>query len=768
MLKYLHLIIAFFIITQSFAQSSQIDSLKAVLPTMKEDTSKVKHFIELGNRYRFLEIDSSFTYFHKAIELAEKIDAKGFEADALIDVGINHQIQGTYDSTKQYFQKSLEIASEMSDRMRIEIYYAQNASLYHDMGLYDSAVDNYFKCLTMAKERGTESGQAWLYNCIGVVYYDQGLFDESVSYFLKALNIREKQGDKWQMTVGYNNIGEIYRLQDMPDKALEYFEKAISIHEQLLPYEDREQGSSLATTYNNIGEIYYSRDSIDRAKDYYLKALLIFEEMGLKRRMAESTQLLGDIYLKKGDYRLAREYYSSALELYQESGDKRGLANIYVEMANLEIRVADSYDQTEARRMGCYENALQLAGRSYTLAREMDMLPIINDAAHVLMIAHSKLGNYKNGMNWAMTFIDTKDSMYREDKIRAIQDMNTKYETEKKQQQIELQTSQLIAKDATIKQQRTFRNALVGGVAAILIIGIIITIAYLQKRKDNKKIIEQNDKIIKANDELKQLNETITSQNDEIVNSILYAQRIQSAVLPPEAYITELLNENFIFHKPKDIVSGDFYWVKQVNNYIILVCADCTGHGVPGAFMSMLGISYLNEIVQRREITQANQVLNELRKEIKHSLRQTGKKDESRDGIDMALCVIDTKNNMMQYAGAYNPLYIISNKNGKTELHEIKADMMPVGVHFSSDKSFTNHEIKLEIGDTFYISSDGFIDQIGGSNNTRYGSKKFKKLLLDIYDHPLYEQKEILEQTLKDWMGEHPQRDDILVIGARI
>jgi serine phosphatase RsbU (regulator of sigma subunit) len=176
----------------------------------------------------------------------------------------------------------------------------------------------------------------------------------------------------------------------------------------------------------------------------------------------------------------------------------------------------------------------------------------------------------------------------------------------------------------------------------------------------------------------------------------------------------------------------------------------------------------LNEIVQRREVTQANQVLNELRKQIKHSLRQTGKKEESRDGIDIALCVIDSKNNIMQYSGAYIPLYIISNINGEPVFKEIKADLMPVGVHFSSDKPFTNHEIQLEIGDTFYISSDGFIDQIGGSNNTRFSSKNFKKLLLDIHDQPMFEQKEILDQTLKDWMGEHPQRDDILVIGARM
>jgi serine phosphatase RsbU (regulator of sigma subunit) len=280
--------------------------------------------------------------------------------------------------------------------------------------------------------------------------------------------------------------------------------------------------------------------------------------------------------------------------------------------------------------------------------------------------------------------------------------------------------------------------------------------------------LEQNNKILQTNEELKQLYEISNSQKEEIISSITYAQRIQRAILPPETYITELINENFIFFKPKDIVSGDFYWIKQIKQYIILVSADCTGHGVPGAFMSMLGISYLNEIVQRKELTQANEILNELRKEIKHSLRQTGKKDESRDGIDMAMCVIDTKNCIMQYSGAYSPLYIISNINGESSFKEIKADMMPVGVHFSSDKPFTNHEIQLEIGDTFYISTDGFIDQIGGKDNTRYSSQRLKKLLFTIHDQPMYEQKEILEKTLKNWMGLNPQRDDILVIGARV
>ena len=239
-------------------------------------------------------------------------------------------------------------------------------------------------------------------------------------------------------------------------------------------------------------------------------------------------------------------------------------------------------------------------------------------------------------------------------------------------------------------------------------------------------------------------------------------------MLPPESYFSELLNEHFILYKPRDIVSGDFYWIKQVKQYVVLVVADCTGHGVPGAFMSMLGMSNLNEIVQRREITQANQVLNELRKQIKYSLRQDGKRDESKDGIDMAICVLDLKSMKMQYAGANIPLYVIRDVKGRPELKEIKPDLMPLGYYQSKDISFVNHDIQLDKGDAFYMFSDGYADQKGGKDNKKFMSKNFKNLLLKIHDRSMHDQKEILDTTLSDWMGDHSQVDDILVLGVRV
>jgi len=286
---------------------------------------------------------------------------------------------------------------------------------------------------------------------------------------------------------------------------------------------------------------------------------------------------------------------------------------------------------------------------------------------------------------------------------------------------------------------------------------------------EQKAILEkQNQDLQFQKEEIKAQSEMVIQRNEEITDSLNYAMKIQSAVLPPEQYFHEILNDVFIYFKPRDIVSGDFYWIKQVNQYVILAAADCTGHGVPGAFMSMLGMSYLNEIVHRREITQANQVLNELRREIRNSLRQHGQPEESKDGIDMALCVIDEKNRVLQYSGANNPLYLIRDKNGGPQLLEYKPDQMPLGYYQGRFKAFKNNNVQLEFGDVFYLFSDGFMDQKGGEEGKKFLSKNFKRLLMEIYEEPMQDQQMILDATFSDWKGDNPQVDDVLVIGVRV
>ena len=284
-----------------------------------------------------------------------------------------------------------------------------------------------------------------------------------------------------------------------------------------------------------------------------------------------------------------------------------------------------------------------------------------------------------------------------------------------------------------------------------------------------KTVLEtQNQDLMLQNKEIESQKEMLYQKNEEVNDSLYYAKKIQSAIMPPEQYFQEILNDVFILFKPRDIVSGDFYWIKQVNQYVILAAADCTGHGVPGAFMSMLGMTYLNEIVHRREITNANEVLNELRKQITNSLRQHGEPHEAKDGIDMALCVIDEKNKVLQYCGANRPLYLIRNENGTPALKEFKSDPMPLGYYQGKFKAFTNKDIQLEFGDIIYLFSDGFIDQKGGKEGKKFLSKNFKELLLEIHEEPMQDQQTILDAMFSDWKGNNSQVDDVLVIGVRV
>jgi len=283
-------------------------------------------------------------------------------------------------------------------------------------------------------------------------------------------------------------------------------------------------------------------------------------------------------------------------------------------------------------------------------------------------------------------------------------------------------------------------------------------------KKLNKTLIED---LKEANQNLeqkvKERTRKIEQQRNNITDSIQYASRIQNALLPQGEEMLSLLPHHFILNKPKDIVSGDYFWISHVKHSMIVAVADCTGHGVPGAFMSIMGINFLNEIVNTLETIRANEILNKLRGKLIKSLRQSGNKDETKDGMEIALCVIDFDSNKLQYAGAFRPMYLLRNE----ELFIIQGDKMPIGIYNENEASFTNKEMQFIKNDIIYLFSDGYVDQIGGPNRKTFRSKKFKKLLLKIHQMPLDEQKAILEKESDEWRRDIEQIDDIMVMGIR-
>jgi len=286
---------------------------------------------------------------------------------------------------------------------------------------------------------------------------------------------------------------------------------------------------------------------------------------------------------------------------------------------------------------------------------------------------------------------------------------------------------------------------------------------YELKQQNRKLFTDLEDANLTLEKKVIERTKKIDSQRREITDSIQYASRIQSALLPEKEELDKHLPSYFILNKPRNIVSGDYYWLAHKDNKVVVAVADCTGHGVPGAFMSILGLAFLNEVLIQTESISANSILNQLRSHVIKSLHQTGKADEARDGMEMALCVVDFSTKRLQYSGAFRPLYLIRDD----ELIEFKGDSMPIGIYNEDDISFNNKELILKENDIIYMFTDGYIDQLGGPDRKTFKSKKFKQLLIDIHQKPLLEQKGLLEKEYKAWRQDIEQIDDIMVMGIK-
>lgn len=392
--------------------------------------------------------------------------------------------------------------------------------------------------------------------------------------------------------------------------------------------------------------------------------------------------------------------------------------------------------------------------------------------------------------------------------VKEVELITKNKEIEEKSKILESQQSSIAKQEAKIDKQKKVLNEQLAKIEMqqlilylfifiillISVMGYFIYRAYKVKKEANRLLKQKNFEIMEQNEEIRQQKEEITAQRDEIeaqkdeiviqrntaidqrdeitlqkkeiMDSIFYARRIQTAVLPPSKFISQILPDHFfIYNKPRDIVSGDYYWMAQKDNKTIIAAADCTGHGVPGAFMSLLGVSFLKEIVTKIDDIKANIILDMLRDSVINALNQAGGENEgqTKDGMDMALCILDINTLELQFAGANNPLYLI--RNG--EIIETKADKMPIGV-YDFKHPFSNNIIKLEKNDSFYIFSDGYADQFGGPKGKKFMYKKLKELLLSIQDKAMQEQLTILDKTIEEWKGSLFQVDDQLIIGVKI
>lgn len=723
----------------SYSQSS-IDSIKSILPSLSNE-EKTEYLNRIGYYY-VNNYDSCIKYSLLSYNISKKIRNNYQIARSLRNIGFAKIYKSEFDSSLFYLNESLQKLTNIDSlSLKAELYNLIGVSYYYK-GDFEKTLQYWNEELNLNIKIGNKEDIARSYNNLGVIHKTLDQYEDAIFYYQESLKIEEERKDSANIARALSNIGNIYfHNRRNYVQALDYYNRALEI------YKNKKDKENIATLLSNIGLIYSEQDKNQNALNNFNEALSIFKEINNKEKIAETHNHIGVIYARLGNYETAIKYINNSYQYYTSIEAKPKIAE------TLKAR-GDIYLE-----WGKYKSALRAYNQSYEVNSELGIKVDIAELYHKLSDTYAKMNDFKNAFEYHVLSTNLNDSLFSEKVNRQIAEFQTLYETEKKDKEIALLNKDKALQDATVKRQKMVIYFFVIGFGIISILLVFIFRLFRQKQKANKILEQKNEEISLQRDHIFQ-------QNKEITDSIEYASRIQTALLPPQELIDTLIPESFILFKPRDIVSGDYYWLGSKGNKIISVTADCTGHGVPGAFMSMLGISFLNEIVNVTEENelQSNIILNEMRALVISSLRQKGNIGESRDGMDLTLCIIDKEKMTVDYAGAYNPLYIIRNN----ELLETKADKMPIGIHVKRNAEFTQNIIKLQKGDIIYTFSDGYVDQFGGEDNTKFRKKNFKELLLEINQKPMPQQKEILEKTLTDWMQGYEQVDDILVSGIRI
>jgi serine phosphatase RsbU (regulator of sigma subunit) len=719
------------------AQNNKIDSLQNLLKTVSNnDTLKANILGQIARiyLYDFNNIEKMKQYATQAIQLSQKSNFKKGLATGYLYYGVYYNNMANYKYAMTYYLKALKLYEGLKDDKSLGSCYINIGSVYGTQGNYKSALVYMQKGASLKERVNDKKGTSIAYNNIGNMYSDQGKYPEAINYLMKSLKIKEDINDKSGISIAYNNIGLILELQGKIDDAIAYHLKSLKLKEEL----DDQLGVSFS--YSNLAPLYAAKKKYTEAQDYNFKSLKIKEELGDKQGEAICLGAIGSIYMTQNKIKEALQYELKALKILEDIGDAKAQVTTC-------LGLGSTYEKEHS-----YQEALRYYEKGLKKATEIDFKDGIRQAYGDLSSVYTNLKNYQKALDYTNLFYQEKDSLLNKEVLKQVTEINTKYQTEKKEKEIQLLTKDQLLKDKTLREQRVIRFALIIGLGLLFILSFTLYNRYRFKQKANT-LLEQQKK-------------EIQEQNILITDSIDYAKTIQEAVFPSENKMMSFFPDSFVLYKPKAIVSGDFYLVGEKDNKIICTVADCTGHGIPGAFMSLLGFNMLENIIEKKNDYTPSLILNELNQKMVSTMTQDPDNNTSvKHGMDASMITIDRQTMQLQFAGAHNPLYQIRDNT----LIEIKADKMSIGSYYEGKQiEFNNHTLSIREGDVFYLFSDGFPDQIGGPNRKKFYYPPFKELLVSIHKMAMTEQKHFLDQVITSWRGERDQTDDILVVGIRI
>lgn len=781
--------ILFFIFCSSdiFSKQNRNDSLLLVLNNAPNDSIKTQVFHEL-----YLATDSIY-FALEGLKLAESSNNKKGIAQALLDIGPYYYFNGKEAIALSYLIKCVKVAEEIHDDKILLVAYRYIGFIYRPNDPY-VAEEYYNKSLKLSEKTKDEIAASYAYSALGNIYegsVKSPTVDnkKALKYYLKSLEIRERKGSYQEIAASLNETARIYDALGENDKALILRIRGLVIAEK--------SGSKENVVYLSgiLGNDYSFRlHDYKKGLAYQLKAYEIgktlknnFETMfDINKGIAYSYAALGDFEKSNSFYHKAIISNDSANSRkkkydYNLSGIKHDLEKQLNEQKQLLKDSEILKEKAKADKQTTIRNA-SLIGSVLVLGlfvivfranRQKQKLNLelneknkkIETAFETLALSESKFKQITETITDVFYLYNIQEKKYEYISPNCLQilGLTQQYFYDGLSSKVVVHKDDLaLVVDANVKID--------SGIAYDIEYRIVIDGQIRWIAEKSSPIFNENGKLVRNSGICRDITrkksneEKIRKKNKDITDSILYAKTIQDAVLVPKEEMANRLRDFFVLYKPKEIVSGDFYFYKETDKGLYLAVADCTGHGVPAGFMSMLGSAFLNEIINEHRSITPSKILDLLRDHIIESLHQ--KMDlESKDGMDIAMLYFDNENSTVQYAGAFNPLYIV--RDG--ELKEVKADLFPVGINFANSKpAFTNHKLQLHKGDTLYIFSDGYSDQFGGPNGRKFLKKQMQQLFLSIQDKSMKEQEQILHQTFVNWKGSLEQVDDVLVFGILI
>ncbi|PCI94232.1 MAG: hypothetical protein COB15_14595 [Flavobacteriales bacterium] len=654
----------------------------------------------------------------------------------------------------KYNRLVIEIADKNLAQGIDSLYISYKATAICNIGYYYNskgksvlALENYKASLNLFKQINNLKGQSGPLNNLGYTYDNFGDIDKALNYYHQSLKIREELNDEKGTAIVLSNLAKLYEQQEDDSIAMLLYRRTLAISYKL------KDKFTLSFSYANLGNIYNRQNKKDSALYYCQEAYNLREEIGDKRGMAMSLKELGGIYQKNNQLEIALEYYINSLEITEEHNLLR------------QTTVTKRHVGLVYFKLGDIKKAQKISESALSDAKNLGHPFQISTISFLLSDIYKELGDFEKSLEFLKLSIQMGDSVTNLKNKKAVYRTQINYEFEQKETKrvIEEEKQKIIAEKEE-EQKKIILYAVSAGMA-ISILFLVFLYNRFRLIKKQKLLIESQKNIVdNQRNELLSKNEQLNLKNNMITDSISYAKKIQNAISPTLEPFKKYFKDAFVLYQPKDIVSGDFYWGYQNENTILFTVADCTGHGVPGAFMSLIGNNILDKIVGESNITQPDLILERLSEELYNRLRSDNDSN-IKDGMDLVICSINLDTLQLQMAGAYNPMYLVRNN----ELTQFKTDRYQLGnPEQINNRKFTLQEFQLEKEDVLYLFSDGFADQKGGPNGKKFYYPPFRDLLTKISKLPMNIQEKELTRTLSEWKGAGDQIDDILVLGLKI